>query len=64
MTARECFAAQEGARARANKVGILKPRDDLEKPLDVSSILQTMSNNGGSHFLTRDELGIHRTVAS
>ena len=37
------FAAHGGARARATTVGILKPRDYLEKPLDVSSILQTMS---------------------
>ena len=37
------FAAHGGARARATRVGILKPRDYLEKLLDVSSILQTMS---------------------
>ena len=37
------FAAHGGARARATRFGILKPRDYLEKLLDVSSILQTMS---------------------
>ena len=37
------FAAHGGARARATRVGILKPRDYLEKLVDVSSILQTMS---------------------
>ena len=44
------FATHGGARARATRVGILKPRDYLEKALDVFSILQTMSSNGGSHF--------------
>ena len=45
------------ARARTNKVGILKPRDDLEMPLDASSIHQTVTNNGRSHFFDQGRIG-------